>query len=147
MIDAAKGVETQTRKLMQVCRMRKTPVIVFINKLDRPANDPFDILDDVEKELQIRVNPLSWPIGSGDTFKGIYNLHRQNLCLYSPSIQNIPEGIEITDTRSDELDHHIGERAAGKLREDLELIQGVYPVSTGRNTWTHMWLPYFSVRR
>ena len=100
---------------------------VFINKLDRPANDPFDILDDVEKELQIRVNPLSWPIGSGDTFKGIYNLHRQNLCLYSPSIQNIPEGIEITDTRSDELDHHIGERAAGKLREDLELIQGVYP--------------------
>ena len=126
-IDAAKGVETQTRKLMQVCRMRKTPVIVFINKLDRPANDPFDILDDVEKELQIRVNPLSWPIGSGDTFKGIYNLHRQNLCLYSPSIQNIPEGIEITDTRSDELDHHIGERAAGKLREDLELIQGVYP--------------------
>lgn len=67
-IDAAKGVETQTRKLMQVCRMRKTPVIVFINKLDRPANDPFDILDDVEKELQIRVNPLSWPIGSGDTF-------------------------------------------------------------------------------
>lgn len=112
---------------MQVCRMRKTPVIVFINKLDRPANDPFDILDDVEKELQIKVNPLSWPIGSGDTFKGIYNLHRQNLCLYSPNIQNIPEGIEITDTDSEELDKHIGERAAAKLREDLELVREVYP--------------------
>lgn len=64
--------------------MRKTPVIVFINKLDRPSHDAFDILDDVEKELQIKVNPLSWPIGNGDTFKGIYNLHRQSLCLYSP---------------------------------------------------------------
>ena len=126
-IDAAKGVESQTRKLMQVCRMRKTPVIVFINKLDRPAHDPFDILDDVEKELQIKVNPLSWPIGSGDTFKGIYNLHRQNLILYSPSIQKISEGIEIKDIHSEELDQHIGERAAAKLREDLELVQEVYP--------------------
>lgn len=126
-VDAAKGVESQTRKLMQVCRMRKTPVIVFINKLDRPANDPFDILDDVERELQIKVNPLSWPIGSGDTFKGIYNLHRKNLCLYSPSIQNITPGIELTDTDSRELDEHIGERAAAKLREDLELVREVYP--------------------
>ena len=126
-IDAAKGVESQTRKLMQVCRMRKTPVIVFINKLDRPAHDPFDVLDDVEKELQIKVNPLSWPIGSGDTFKGIYNIHRQNLCLYTPNIQNIPDGIEITDTDSRELDQHIGERAANKLREDLVLIREVYP--------------------
>ena len=126
-IDAAKGVETQTRKLMQVCRMRKTPVIVFINKLDRPSHDAFDILDDVEKELQIKVNPLSWPIGNGDTFKGIYNLHRQSLCLYSPSIQNIQEGIEISDTDSPALDQHIGERAAAKLREDLELVREVYP--------------------
>ena len=126
-VDAAKGVESQTRKLMQVCRMRKTPVIVFINKLDRPANDPFDILDDVEKELQIKVNPLSWPIGSGDTFKGIYNIHRQNLCLYSPSIQTIQEGIEISNIESVELDDHLGKRSAGQLREDLELIRGVYP--------------------
>ncbi|MBD9177919.1 MAG: peptide chain release factor 3 [Odoribacter splanchnicus] len=126
-IDAAKGVETQTRKLMQVCRMRKTPVIVFVNKLDRPVQDPFDVLDDIEKELQIKVNPLSWPIGSGETFKGIYNLHRQNLCLYTPSIQTITDSIEITDTDSEELDKYLGERAAEKLREDLELVREVYP--------------------
>lgn len=82
-VDSAKGVETQTRKLMQVCRMRRTPVIVFINKLDRPGQDPFDLLDEIEKELQIQVTPLSWPIGNGDQFKGIYNIHRENLCLYS----------------------------------------------------------------
>ena len=126
-IDAAKGVETQTRKLMQVCRMRKTPVIVFINKLDRPANDPFDILDDIEKELQIKVNPLSWPIGSGDTFKGIYNLHKQNLCLYSASVQTIQDGIELNDIDSPELDEYIGERSAQQLRDDLELVREVYP--------------------
>ena len=126
-VDSAKGVESQTRKLMQVCRMRKTPVIVFINKLDRPSNDPFDILDDVERELQIKVNPLSWPIGSGDTFKGIYNIYNQSLCLYTPSIQNIQEGLVITDTDSEELDQHIGKRSADQLREDLELVREVYP--------------------
>ena len=126
-VDSAKGVETQTRKLMQVCRMRKTPVIVFINKLDRPGQDPFDLLDEIEKELQIQVTPLSWPIGNGDQFKGIYNIHRENLCLYSASVQTIQDGIEINDINSDELDEHIGERSADKLREDLELVREVYP--------------------
>lgn len=126
-IDAAKGVETQTRKLMQVCRMRKTPVIVFINKLDRPAHDPFDLLDEIEKELQIYVNPLSWPIGSGDTFKGVYNIYRGGLYLFNPGGQTLPEGIEIQDLNSDELVRHIGERDAHTLCENLELIQGVYP--------------------
>ena len=126
-VDSAKGVETQTRKLMQVCRMRKTPVIVFINKLDRPGQDPFDLLDEIEKELQIQVTPLSWPIGNGDQFKGIYNIHRKNLCLYSASVQTIQDGIEINDINSGELDEHIGERSADKLREDLELVREVYP--------------------
>lgn len=126
-IDAAKGVETQTRKLMQVCRMRKTPVIVFINKLDRPAHDPFDLLDEIEKELQIKVNPLSWPIGSGDTFKGVYNIYREGLYLFNPSGQTLPEGIEIKDLHSDELIGHIGERDARSLCENLDLIKGVYP--------------------
>lgn len=126
-IDAAKGVETQTRKLMQVCRMRKTPVIVFINKLDRPAHDPFDLLDEIEKELQIHVNPLSWPIGSGDTFKGVYNIYRGGLYLFNPGGQTLPEGIEIQDLNSGELIRHIGERDAHTLCENLELIQGVYP--------------------
>lgn len=126
-IDAAKGVETQTRKLMQVCRMRKTPVIVFINKLDRPAQDPFDLLDEIEKELQIKVNPLSWPIGNGDTFKGVYNIYRGGLYLFNPGGQTLPEGIEIQDLNSGELIQHIGERDARILCENLELIQGVYP--------------------
>ena len=125
-IDSAKGVEAQTRKLMEVCRMRHTPVIVFMNKLDRPGMDPFDLLDEVERELKIGVTPLSWPIGNGDQFRGIYNIHRENLCLYSASIQTITEGVEV-DVAGEELDERVGERAAGKLREDLELIREVYP--------------------
>ena len=78
-IDGAKGVETQTRRLMDVCRMRNTPVIVFINKLDRPSKDPFDLLDEVERELKIKVRPLAFPISSGDTFKGVYNIYERNL--------------------------------------------------------------------
>ncbi|MDR1755675.1 MAG: peptide chain release factor 3 [Culturomica sp.] len=126
-VDAAKGVETQTRKLMQVCRMRKTPVMVFINKLDRPAQDPFDLLDELEKELQIRVNPLSWPIGNGETFRGVYNLFDEGLYLFSPGGQTLPEGIEIADPNSPELEKYVGSREAAGLRENLELIRGVYP--------------------
>ena len=81
-IDQAKGVETQTRKLMNVCRMRNTPVIVFINKMDRNGKDPFELLDDIESELKIKVRPLSWPISSGPTFKGVFNLFEQKLCLF-----------------------------------------------------------------
>ena len=126
-IDSAKGVEAQTRRLMEVCRMRRTPVIVFMNKLDRPGMDAFDLLDEVERELKIGVTPLSWPIGNGDQFKGIYNIHRENLQLYSASIQTITEGVEIGDIAGRELDERVGEQAAGKLREDLELIREVYP--------------------
>ena len=88
-IDAAKGVEPQTEKLMNVCRMRHTPVIVFINKMDRPAHDTFTLLDEVEKQLNIKVRPLSWPIGNGDNFKGVYNLYDRSLLLFDPDIQEI----------------------------------------------------------
>jgi len=127
-IDHAKGVETQTRKLMEVCRMRKTPVIVFINKLDRPGNDPFDLLDEVEKELGIGVRPLSWPIGQGPTFKGVYNLFEQKLFLFSPDFKQkvADEVVEITDINSPELDKYIKPYTA-KLREELEIINEVYP--------------------
>ena len=74
-MDSVKGVEEQTRKLMEVCRMRDTPVIVFINKLDRDGKNPFDLLDEIEKELNIHLHPLSWPINMGKDFKGVYNLH------------------------------------------------------------------------
>ena len=80
-IDCANGVEEQTKRLMEVCRMRKTPVIVFINKMDREGRDPFDLLDEIESKLDIKVRPLAWPIGMGDRFKGVYNIFDQELNL------------------------------------------------------------------
>ena len=126
-VDAAKGVEMQTRKLMEVCRMRKTPVIVFINKMDREGKDPFDLLDEIEMELQIKVRPLSWPIDMGQRFRGVYNLYEQKLDLYTPSKQTVTESIEIRDINSEVLESHIDPALAEKLRMDVELIHGVYP--------------------
>ena len=125
-VDGAKGVETQTRKLMTVCRMRKTPVIVFINKMDREGQDPFDLLDELEKELQISVRPLSWPINQGARFKGVYNIYEKNLNLYTPDKQKVTAHVEV-DINSSQLEEHVGGPDAAKLREDLELIDGVYP--------------------
>ena len=114
-IDGAKGVETQTRKLMTVCRMRKTPVIVFINKMDREGRDPFDLLDEVETELQIKVRPLSWPINQGARFKGVYNIYEKNLNLFTPDKQVVTEKVEV-DINSEELEKRVGEQDAAKLR-------------------------------
>ncbi len=125
-VDGAKGVEAQTRKLMEVCRMRKTPVIIFINKMDREGKDPFDLLDELEEELQISVRPLSWPINQGAKFKGVYNIYEHNLNLFTPDKQKVTEKVEV-DINSQELDERVGERDAEKLREDLELVDGVYP--------------------
>lgn len=124
-IDCAKGVEMQTRRLMEVCRMRNTPVIVFVNKMDREGNDPFDLLDELEEELQIKVRPLSWPIEKGARFKGVYNLYEEKLDLYNPSKQTVTERVEV-DVNGPELDSKVGEANAAKLRDDLELISGVY---------------------
>ena len=125
-VDSAKGVETQTRKLMEVCRMRNTPVIIFINKMDREGRDPFDLLDELEEELNIHVRPLSWPIGQGARFKGVYNIYEQQLNLFTPNKQRVTEKVAV-DIDSAELDAHVGEREADQLRSDLELIDGVYP--------------------
>ncbi len=125
-VDSAKGVEAQTRKLMAVCRMRNTPVIVFVNKMDREGRDPFDLLDELENELQIAVRPLSWPIDQGARFKGVYNIYEQKLDLFTPNKQRVTEKIEV-DINSEELDKNIGEDLAKKLRDDLELVDGVYP--------------------
>ncbi|MFQ9996118.1 MAG: GTP-binding protein, partial [Hoylesella buccalis] len=126
-VDSAKGVEAQTRKLMEVCRMRKTPVIIFINKMDREGRDPFDVLDELEKELQIKVRPLSWPIGQGRKFKGVYNIYEQQLNLFTPNKQRVTEKVEV-DIQSEELDKQVGEQEAVQLRDDLELVDGVYPI-------------------
>ncbi len=127
-IDVAKGVETQTEKLVEVCRMRKIPIIVFINKLDREGKDAFDLLDEVEQKLGLKVVPLSFPIGMGYDFKGIYNLWDKKLNIFSGDIkQTVSEGIEFTDVNIPELDEIIGESLANTLREEIELIEEVYP--------------------
>lgn len=125
-VDSAKGVEAQTRKLMNVCRMRNTPVIIFINKMDREGRDPFDILDELEQELEIKVRPLSWPINQGAKFKGVYNIYENKLDLFTPDKQRVTEKVEV-DIMSAELDARVGETDAAKLRDDLELVDGVYP--------------------
>mgnify|MGYP002517474059 CR=1 FL=1 len=127
-IDGAKGVETQTRRLMDVCRMRKTPVIVFINKLDRPCKDPFDLLDEVERELCIKVRPLAFPISSGDTFKGVYNIYEHNLSLFTTDERQTAdaETVDINDLASKDIDTYIGDKFAGQLRENIDLVEGVY---------------------
>ena len=126
-IDAAKGVEPQTEKLMGVCRMRKTPVIIFINKMDRPADDTFGLLEDIEKQLQISTRPLSWPINSGPGFKGVYNIFDSSLQLFNPNIQEIDPAIKFSNLADPELETYIGKSDAATLRDDIELIQGVYP--------------------
>ena len=125
-VDSAKGVETQTRKLMEVCRMRKTPVIIFINKMDREGRDPFDVLDELEQELQINVRPLSWPINQGVKFKGVYNIYEEQLNLFTPDKQRVTEKVAV-DINSTQLEAQIGETDAQQLRDDLELVAGVYP--------------------
>jgi peptide chain release factor 3 len=111
---------------MEVCRMRNTPVIIFINKMDREGRDPFDLLDELEEELSIHVRPLSWPIGQGMKFKGVYNIYEQQLNLFTPNKQRVTEKIAV-DINSQELDEQVGEQEAQRLRDDLELINGVYP--------------------
>ena len=128
-IDCVKGVEIQTEKLMEVCRMRNTPVITFINKLDREGRDPFELLDEVEEKLSIKVRPLSWPIGMGKSFKGVYSLFSKTLLLFTASRSQIVKDdfVEIRDIQSDMLEKYIGEKEARHLRDDVELIEGIYP--------------------
>ena len=127
-IDVAKGVEEQTEKLVEVCRMRNIPMIVFINKMDREGKDAFDLLDEIEQKLGLKVVPLSFPIGMGYDFKGIYNLWEKNINLFSgDSRKDIEETIEISDLSSPELDQLVGKVAADTLRGDIELVEGIYP--------------------
>ncbi|HEY4707670.1 MAG TPA: peptide chain release factor 3 [Thermodesulfobacteriota bacterium] len=123
-IDSAKGVEPQTEKLMGVCRMRNTPVITFINKMDREGMYPLDILAQIEDKLQIECSPLSWPIGSGKAFRGVYNLYKKELHLFTPGQETRDtEGMVITDLSDERLDTLLGRQAA-ELRHDIELLEG-----------------------
>lgn len=126
-IDCVKGVEEQTERLMEVCRMRDTPVIIFINKLDRDGKDPFDLLDELEEKLNIHVHPLSWPISMGTNFKGVYNLYDSSLNLFRGGTQKVEdEVITLEDLSTPDLDKMVGQSEAKTLREDVELIEGVY---------------------
>tara|TARA_R110002072_G_scaffold166080_1_gene319311 strand:+ start:24161 stop:25762 length:1602 start_codon:yes stop_codon:yes gene_type:complete len=126
-IDVASGVEAQTKRLMEVCRMRDTPVIIFVNKLDRDGKESFDLLDELESILKIKVCPLSWPIGMGDRFKGVYNIYKKELNLFSPNKTGISDDVQsLSDLHSKDLDEKIGKEEAQELREEIEMIEGVY---------------------
>ena len=130
-IDVAKGVEEQTEKLVEVCRMRETPLIVFINKLDREGLDAFDLLDEVELKLGLKVTPLSWPIGMGQRFKGVYSIYEKRLVLFDPHGKHeLGESIEFDDLSDPQLENMIGESAANELREEVHLVSEVYPEFT-----------------
>ena len=123
-IDSGKGVEPQTEKLMEVCRMRNTPIMTFINKLDRDGMAPMELLANIEDKLQIECAPLSWPIGMGKDFKGVYNLYRKSLHLFTPGRDSRKEkGITITDLEDPRLDELLGSQAE-QLREEIALIEG-----------------------
>lgn len=127
-IDVAKGVEEQTEKLVKVCRMRNIPMLVFINKLDREGKDAFDLLDEVEQKLGLHVTPLSWPIGMGAEFRGIYNIWENNIQLFlEDKKQKVGEAIKIEDVNDSTVDELVGEKAANALREEIELTTSVYP--------------------
>lgn len=123
-IDSGKGVEPQTEKLMEVCRMRNTPIMTFINKLDREGMGPMDLLADIEDKLQVECAPLSWPIGMGKDFKGVYNLYRKSLHLFTPGKDGRKdEGITINHLGDPRLDALLGSQAE-QLRGDIALIEG-----------------------
>jgi len=123
-IDSGKGVEPQTEKLMEVCRMRNTPIITFINKMDREGLPTLDILSEIEDKLQIECTPLSWPIGMGKEFKGVYNFIDKSILLFKAGQDKKPEDvISITDLNDPVLDELLGS-LADRLREDVELIEG-----------------------
>ena len=126
-IDCANGVEEQTKKLMEVCRMRKTPVIIFVNKMDRDGKDPFELLDELEQTLDLKVRPLTWPIGMGDRFQGVYNIYQKSLNLFSANKTKIASDlVSILDIQAEALTEIIGAKPAEELREELETIEGVY---------------------
>ena len=126
-VDSVNGVEDQTRRLMEVISMRKTPVIVFINKMDRDGKNRFDLLEEIEKELKIQLHPMTFPINSGKDFKGVYDLHEKSLVLFTAGTKaNDDQVIQIQDLKAKQLDDSVGDKDANILREDVELLEGVY---------------------
>ena len=127
-IDVAKGVEMQTEKLVEVCRMRKAPMIVFINKMDHEGRDGFDLLDEIEAKLKLKVIPLSWPVGMGSRFQGVYNIYEKKLNLFRAHSKQKEDEVTVIEDLSDSiLDELVGAEAAKELRDDVEVLEQVYP--------------------
>ncbi len=127
-LDCAKGIETQTRKLFEVCRLRDMPIITFINKLDRDGQDPFDLLDEIEQKLALDVTPASWPIGMGRDFKGCYDLINDQLILFARTKgESMEQGIQCKGLDDPKIDELLSPQEAQKLREDIEMIRGLCP--------------------
>ena len=125
-IDCVKGVEEQTEKLMNVCRMRNTPVIVFINKLDREGRNPIELLDEIENKLNIKVRPLSWPAGIGLNFKGVYNIYENTFSFFKSNKQKIEKDVEkFTGINDPGLQKLFGDDAK-KIADEINLINGIY---------------------
>src|SRR5690606_32537204 len=126
-IDAAKGIETQTRKLFEVCRLRNIPITTFINKMDREGRDPIDLLDEIEQTLQLHVAPVTWPIGMGRNFLGVYDLLHDRLILIERGGCTKDEGITCSGLDDPKLDDLLPAEALAKLREDVDMVRGLCP--------------------
>ena len=128
MIDSAKGVEEQTKKLMEVCRLRDTPIVTFMNKFDRDAINPFELIDNVEEICSIQCVPMTWPVGSGVDFKGVYDIKSKTIRSFSEG--NDPDNariIDASDLRSAEVVDYVGNALIDQLEEDLEMIAAMMP--------------------
>ncbi|TCS61371.1 peptide chain release factor 3 [Varunaivibrio sulfuroxidans] len=127
-IDGAKGIESQTRKLFEVCRLRDMPVFTFVNKMDRESRDPFDILDEIEQSLALDVTPASWPIGMGREFLGCYDLFRDRLILMARGKGDVPDdGVVCEGLDDPKLDQLLPAHAVAKLREEVDMVRGLCP--------------------
>ncbi|PYE54194.1 peptide chain release factor 3 [Deinococcus yavapaiensis] len=127
-LDAARGVQAQTEKLFAVCRNRGIPILTFVNKMDRPAQDPFELLEQVEKTLAIRAVPLTWPIGDGPDFKGVYDLQAKQVLVFERVARGKTRApVNVTSVGDPALAELIGPELHAKLQEDVDLIEGALP--------------------
>jgi len=127
-IDAAKGIETQTRKLFEVCRLRDVPIVTFVNKLDRDGRDPFELMDEIERDLQLDVTPANWPIGMGHAFRGCYDLLRDELLLFDRGEgERLTEAISFHGLADPGLEKHLPHGTVSALREEAELAASACP--------------------
>ncbi len=126
LIDAAKGLEPQTRKLFEVCKMRSLPIFTFVNKCDRPGRDPFELLDEIEQELGLQTYAVNWPIGMGDRFKGVYERHSKQIHLFERSAHGSKEAIDtVVDLGDPRIEQLLEQDLYYQFKEELELLDGV----------------------